>query len=252
MKLFPGDIENIERATVAAVSPEAVEEIDGWLLPMDSGTVSRAYSAVPLQHGAMNAAVIAQIERRYRERGRRAVFRLATDGCFDGLRRELDKRGYVRDQPVLVQMAAVSAMLAVSSLPPATVASAPDAAWAALFLGQGFDPVDGASRVKSLSRARDSVFASVRENGQTVAAGAMAVGHGWSSVHGMRTAQDCRGRGLAGRVLRGMAEVAISRSVARSFLQVDESNAAALALYARAGFKTAWAYEYWRSPAEPV
>ena len=30
-------VEAIERATVAAVSPLAVEELDGWLLPFDDG-----------------------------------------------------------------------------------------------------------------------------------------------------------------------------------------------------------------------
>jgi hypothetical protein len=43
--LIPGDVEAIERATVAAVSPEAVEELDGWLLAFDTGTVGRAKSA---------------------------------------------------------------------------------------------------------------------------------------------------------------------------------------------------------------
>ncbi len=33
--LLAGDVESIERATVAAVSPHALEEIDGWLLPFD-------------------------------------------------------------------------------------------------------------------------------------------------------------------------------------------------------------------------
>ena len=46
------DIESIERATVAAVAPERLDEQPGWLLPMDSGTVGRARSAVPLHHAA--------------------------------------------------------------------------------------------------------------------------------------------------------------------------------------------------------
>jgi hypothetical protein len=49
------DIEAIERATVAAVSPDLTEEIDGWLLPFAEGTVKRAKSAVPLHRGAVAA-----------------------------------------------------------------------------------------------------------------------------------------------------------------------------------------------------
>lgn len=246
--MTPSEIESIERATLAAVSPEAVEELEGWLLPYDGGTVSRAHSAVPLCHAAFDIGMVEQIEARYQARGLRAVFRLANKTCFDGLRQELARRGYQAGKPVLVQVATAKAMRETSSATPAETADTPDAAWAALFLAEGFDPVDGASRVKALSRAHGSVYASVRENGTTVAAGAGAFSHGWASVHGMRTDQAFRGRGLAGRVLAGIADVALRRSIARVFLQVEDVNAPALALYRRAGFETAWSYDYWRKP----
>lgn len=240
------DIEAIERATIAAVSPEALEELDGWLLPFDRGTVSRAKSAVPLRHIATDEAVVGRIEARYEARGMSAVFRVATEPCFELLRRELKRCGYKTERPVLVQVSTAKAMREVSTQIPAETANSPDEAWAALFLGEGFDPVDGASRVNTLSRARNSLYASVRENGKTVAAGAAAFGHGWSSVHGMRTDQALRGRGLAGRVLAGLADAAMHRGFERTFLQVEAGNAPARALYQRAGFETAWCYEYWR------
>ena len=149
---------------------------------------------------------------------------------------------------MLVQVATSKAMRETSSATPAETADKPDAAWAALFLAEGFDPVDGASRVKALSRAQGSVYASVRENGTTVAAGAGAFSHGWASVHGMRTDQAFRGRGLAARVLAGIADVALRRDIDRVFLQVEDVNAPALALYRRAGFETVWSYDYWRKP----
>ena len=100
-------------------------------------------------------------------------------------------------------------------------------------------PADGASRVAALGRAPGSLYASVREGGQTVAAGRGApFRHGWVSVHGMRTAPAWRGRGLAGRVLAALADAAMARGVARCFLQVEAGNAAAQALYRRAGFVT--------------
>jgi ribosomal protein S18 acetylase RimI-like enzyme len=244
--LTSSDIETLERATITAVSPEAVEEIANWLLPFDSGTVSRAKSAVPLAHVQLDDGVIKGIEACYRARNMQAIFRIAAEPFFDSLRLELISRGYKTKRPVLVQVAAVEAMRAASAGPLAETALSPDAAWAALFLGEGFDPVDGTSRVKSLSRAQGSLFASVRENGKTVAAGTGAFSHGWASVHGMRTDQAFRGRGLAGRVLAGLAEAAIQKGIKRVFLQVEEENTAARALYRRAGFETVWRYEYWR------
>lgn len=245
--LQASDVENIERATVNAVSPQAVEEVHGWLLAFDSGTVNRAKSAVPLRHLAVPDAgrLIEGVETRYAARGLAAQFRLASVPCFDGLREELRRRGYRAEQPTLVQLAPVQAVRAVSA-ERAEVDAAPDAAWAALFMGEGFDPADGASRVAALARAAGSLYASVREGGQTVAAGAGAFSQGWLSVHGMRTAPARRGRGMAGRILAALAEAAMARGVARCFLQVEQANTAAQAVYRRAGFGTAWAYEYWR------
>lgn len=245
--LAPGDVESIERATAAAVSPQALEEHDGWLLAFDSGTVNRAKSAVPLNHLPVAAAglLIDRIEARYAARGLQAQFRLAQAPCFEDLRVALWRRAYRSVQPTLVQRAPVSAVRAVSGVR-ADIDEAPDAAWAALFMGEGFDPVDGASRVAALGRAPGSLYASVREGGQTVAAGAGAFSNGWASVHGMRTAPAWRGRGLARRILAALADAAASRGVADCFLQVEQGNLAAQALYRRAGFATAWCYDYWR------
>lgn len=247
------DIEAIERATVAAVAPEASEELDGWLLPFDGGTVKRARSAVPLHRSAVDHATLDRIEDRYDSRQVAPALRLADAGCFDGLRAELERRHYVGDNPTCVQLGSLQRMrqAVAGGGTLADVDRAPDDAWAALFLGEGFDPVDGAHRVRSLARARGSLYASVREGGRTVAAGAMAFGHGWASVHGMRTDKAHRGKGLAGCVLAGLAQAALMRGFERVFLQVDAQNHPALALYRRAGFQTQWQYRYWQRQQWP-
>ena len=122
----------------------------------------------------------------------------------------------------------------------------PDDAWASVFLGEGFDPVDGASRVRTLTRAAGSLFASIREGDQVLAAGVLARGHGWGSIHGMRTALSHRGQRLATRVLAALARAAIERGHERLMLQVESENEAAQKLYARCGFERAWTYRYWR------
>ncbi|MDP9931797.1 ribosomal protein S18 acetylase RimI-like enzyme [Variovorax paradoxus] len=247
------DVEAIERATVAAVSPLAVEELDGWLLPFDDGTVKRARSAVPLHRGEVSWHTIDRIEDRYDSRQFVPAFRLADVPCFAALQAELEQRHYVGDSPTCVQVGSARRMRDVGAAGAALadVDLAPDEAWATLFLGEGFDPVDGAHRVRALSRAKGSLYASVRDGRHTVAAGAMAFGHGWASVHGMRTEQSQRGRGLARRVLAGLAQAALERGFERVFLQVDAHNAAAHALYRRAGFSTQWQYRYWQRQQWP-
>lgn len=245
--LSAADIDAIERATLTAVAPQRVEAIEGWLLPMDTGTVGRAHSAVPLHHGVHDPALIDGIARRYRDAGLRPVFRLPDLPAFEAWWPVLADRGFRREQPTLTQIGTLDGLLALADATDGvSLDPRPDAAWMAMFLGEGLDPVDGASRSKALSRAEGTLFASVREGGETVACGAACYAQGWLSMHGLRTAASQRGRGLAGRMIRAMALEAPRRGISRAFLQVDGSNAPALALYRRAGMATAWSYAYWR------
>lgn len=221
-----------------------MEEIGRFLVAMDGGSIRRASSAVPLAHDLeRNPAVLDRIEAAYAARGLPPAFRMPDAPGLEGLRAALLARGYTPEQPTLVKLGRVSDLIALAE--PAVAADAPDESWAAVFLGPGFDPRDGAFRVRNLSRSPGAVFASVREEGEAVAVGAGAFGHGFLSIHGMRTRQARRGEGLAGRVLAALGAAARARGVERAFLQVEEGNAPARALYARAGFTFAWRYFYW-------
>lgn len=247
MDLGAADIESIERATLTAVAPQRVDALDGWLLPLDKGTVGRAHSAVPLHHRRHDPALIDILARRYRVAGLRPVFRLPDLPAFEAWWPPLAARGFRRVQPTLTQTGALDGLLALArDVDGVSLDARPDAAWMAMFLGEGLDPVDGASRSHALSRAEGTLFASLREGGQTLACGAACFAQGWLSMHGLRTAASQRGRGLAGRLIRAMALEAKRRGIDRAFLQVDGSNAPALALYRRAGMATAWSYAYWR------
>lgn len=244
------DVGSLERATVQAVAPERLDDtVPGWLLPMDPGTVGRAQCAVPLSHAEPDLALIDTIIERYQAHGFTPAWRLPDVPSFAAFHAALGHRGFTRRQPTLTQVVAVVELLArlpARSGPDAVLEERPDAAWLAMFLGEGLDPVDGASRARALARAVGTRYASLREQGATLACGAANFGHGWLGVHGMRTAAAQRGRGLAGAVMRAMALEAQGRGIERVFLQVDASNAPALSLYQRLGFQTAWGYAYWR------
>ena len=241
------DVEAIERATIATVSPEATEDLGNWLLGFDSGAIGRAKCAVPLSHSMLPLSDIETIERCYAAHGYPPMFRLPDLLEFGPFHTALRHRGYCDDRHSVVQVARAVDGRALVAKPDVAVARRPDEAWGMVFLGEGFDPVDGASRVKSLSRAPDAIYASVRdESGEAMAVGAASFGFGWASIHAMRTALEHRRRGLAGRILSALANDAIDRGYERIFLQVEDNNTGAQSLYARAGFTTVWRYAYWQ------
>lgn len=239
----PADIESLERATVEGVAPEKVVEIPGWLIPLDSGAIGRAKSAVPLRHD-IGPSAVSEIEAAYWTEGLSPAFRIADKPGLKAVRDALETRGYVGGKPTVVEVGDVDRLAALRDTPGDLMAE-PDAAWGAVFLGEGFDPEDGKSRVANLTRSPDALYGCVREDGRTVAVGCVTFGHGWAAIHGMRTDAARRGRGLASQVLAALGRATQARGIDRVFLQVEEGNKDARSLYRKAGFNPVWPYRYW-------
>lgn len=244
-------VERIERATLAAVSPQQVQELPGWLLPMDSGTVGRAHAAVPLHHALPVPGLLQDIAARYRQAGYKPVLRLPDIPQWQSTLAGLQAQGWQRGKPTCVMAVPVAALCASATalLPAAVQVSLCDQAspeWLALFTGPGLDPVDGASRAQALARSQATRFAQATWDAQTVACGATCFSHGLLSAHGLRTALDFRGRGLATALLGAMAREAQVQGLDQAFLQVEATNPARR-LYERLGFALAWQYEYWQA-----
>jgi GNAT superfamily N-acetyltransferase len=243
----PAQIEAIERATIATVAHDCFEVIGPWILGLRPGSIGRAHSAAPLAHTLVrDEGLIARIEAAYRAKGMSPVFRLPDVDGLASAAHALAERGYVPQQPTLMMTADLGLAAGFAEPTGATQLERPDDDWAAVFLGEGFDPEDGAHRVAVLSSAPGAVFAAVRDPEGTYAVGALSLAEGWASLHGMRTRRARRGEGLAGQVVACLARAAQARGATQIFLQVEEGNAPARALYARAGFTPLWRYHYWR------
>lgn len=245
--LPPADIEAIERATIAAVAHDAHAVIGPWVLGLRPGSIGRAHAAAPITHALVrDEGLIARIEAAYRAQSMTPVFRLPDVEGLAGVAKALAERGYAPQQPTLVMSADLGEVASFADPAAVTRLDVPDEDWAAVFLGEGFDPEDGAHRVDVLSKSPDAVFAALRDAEGTHAVGVLSLRDGWASLHGMRTRRARRGEGLAGKVMARLAQAALERGATQIFLQVEEGNAPARALYARAGFAPLWRYHYWR------
>jgi GNAT superfamily N-acetyltransferase len=239
----PEEIAILERDTVVAVAPPQTQEIGGWLAPFDDGTIGRAKSAVPLRHD-LGPGAIGEIVAAYRERGLGPSFRIADVASLEAVQAELARRGFTARQPTIFKTG-TTAQLAALSKGSAEILTTPDEAWSAVFLGEGFDSVDGGHRVAALTRSPDAIYGAAGEDGETRAVGVMSFGESWAGIHGMRTAPAHRGRGYASAILAALGRAAQARGFERVFLQVEEANPARR-IYRAAGFRPVWSYRYWR------
>ncbi len=254
------DVENIERATLKAVKPAQLQALPGWLIPLDSGNVTRACSAVPLQHRQINEQQIKPIEQIYGTASLAAKFRLPLTDASKPFIARLELQGYVKNQPTLVQSANVEHVLKIAtelaSRSPSEVNryvvrmdKEPDPSWNRLFVEPGKDEAYARSRVQVMQRAESGQFFSAWQNEMIAACGMAAFDNGWVSLHGMRTNFEHRRRGLATEIIRRMMMHAQSVGIRQTFLQVEAENLGAQAVYQQLGFHTVWTYAYWAKTA---
>jgi N-acetylglutamate synthase len=247
------EICEIELASLQAVSPESSLHLGQWLCCFDSSTIGRARTAVALSHAledirALHANLDAVIAA-YRARDLRAGFRVPQLPAFSAIEASLRERGFAASQPTLVMCASCAAVseAAAASSHIVQLSETPHDDWAKIYTSAGFDAVDGANRVRVLSRAERAFYADAKRSvdESAVASGMLALSNeGWASVHGLRTMLAARGQGLASAMLYAMAQAALRQSYTRCFLQVETTNPA-VQLYERSGFERAWVYNYW-------
>jgi GNAT superfamily N-acetyltransferase len=237
------EIESLERDTVAAVAPPEVIEFGGWLIPFDEATIIRAKTAVPLRHD-LGPEALDEVEAAYRERGLAPGFRIADTPGLEAVRADLARRGFTPGKSALLKTGDVAAVAAFSDAP-AGILPKPDDAWRAVFSSKGFDPADAALRLARLGVLSGAAYGAAGRDGETHAVGLLSVGERWAGIHGMRTAQDHRGRGYASAILAALGREAAARGFEKLALDVEAANPARR-IYRQAGFRRIWTYHHWR------
>lgn len=243
------DLFAIDRAVTEAWPARERDTLNGWALNADSGLTGRPNAVAPLAWTGRDLVEdIEGAEDWLRDRGLAPQFRITENACAPAsLPEALAARGYTRSMPTLVMTRPLGAMASDETI---RLRSAPGAAFEAVMAAAAAHPEDTHERRGVIARAPEpKVFAEATQNAALAAIGMCVVTGDLAGVFAMRTAPDARRRGLARRVLRTLLNWAHEKGAASAYLQVEEDNPSAVALYESEGFVTRGRYWYWKAPS---
>ena len=217
--------------------------LDGWLLRFAGGETRRPNSVNMFRPSTLPLTdKIDAAEVTYRRWGRPCTFRM-TPLVEAKLAATLDERGYSSEGGTFVQIAPTARTAMPDGVELCECASDE---WidAALAVRGVTGSERDVFRAQHSAIAVSAAWALVRENGEALACGCSTAERGWSGLTGIHVRKDARRRGLARKVTEALLSWGAAQGARQTWLQVDQTNAAAIPLYGSLGFRTAYAYHY--------
>lgn len=223
------------------------ESQGGWLLRAAAGWTGRANSALPIgdPDRPLPAAVDA-VEAWYRAHDLPPRMNVPLPLAAP-VNAELDARGWATAPLVLFQTAQVAAILEAApdrhDLPAVRQRDRMTEAWLAVTVARKGPPPPVARQV--LTAVPETAFLEVYgDDGTPIAiTRATVTGNGeWLGLSLVDVLPEHRRRGLGSHLVRAAARWGQEVGARRAFLQVEEQNTAAVALYGRLGFSTHHTY----------
>ncbi|GAB2911626.1 GNAT family N-acetyltransferase [Streptomyces sp. NPDC058869] len=241
--------EELAAVTARAWLPVESEALGDWRLRAAGGFTRRANSVLPLgDPGLPLGEAFGRVRRWYGERDLPAYIQTATgaEGAQEVLCAELERHGWRREVSAEVRIAALAPVgdreAEVSAV---RLSREPDAAWLARY--QRFS-TPGPHVLRVLGSGPSVWFASVPGSGDAPdAIGRCVVDGRWAGFMAVEVAPAQRRRGLATTVMTALARRALDEGASAAWLQVEEDNEGARALYDGMGFTDHHRYHHYRS-----
>lgn len=242
--------------TARAWQPVESEPLGDWRLRAAGGFTRRANSALPLgDPGLPLGEAFGRVERWYEERGLPPYIQTATgaEGTQEALCAELERHGWRREVTAEVRIAALAPVGDLDAdVSAVRLTREPGAAWLARY--QRFS-TPGRHVLRVLGGGPSVWFATVAGaapgedtgDGEAPAAiGRCVVDGRWAGFMAVEVAPEHRRRGLATSVMAALARQALEEGASAAWLQVEEDNEGARALYDGMGFTVHHRYHHFR------
>ncbi|MFJ7325268.1 GNAT family N-acetyltransferase [Streptomyces cyaneofuscatus] len=251
--------------TARAWQPVESEPLGEWRLRAAGGFTRRANSVLPLgDPGLPLGEAFGRVERWYEERGLPPYIQTATgaEGAQEALCAELERHGWRREVTAEVRIAALAPVGDLDAdVSAVRLSREPDAAWLSRY--QRFS-TPGPHVLRVLGGGPSVWFATVagagdgetgagdgEAGGETggeapAAIGRCVVDGRWAGFMAVEVAPEHRRRGLATSVMAALARQALEEGASAAWLQVEEDNEGARALYDGMGFAAHHRYHHFR------
>ncbi|MCF3170571.1 MULTISPECIES: GNAT family N-acetyltransferase [Streptomyces] len=240
--------EELAAVTARAWQPVESEPLGDWRLRAAGGFTRRANSALPLGDPGLPAGeALDRVRAWYAERGLPPYVQTATGaaGTQELLCAELERHGWRREVTAQVRIAALAPVGdGAADVAAVRLTRAPDAAWLARY--QRFS-TPGPHVLRVLESGPSVWFATVAGDGDAPdAIGRCVVDGRWAGFMAVEVAPEQRRRGLATAVMTALARRALDEGASAAWLQVEEENEGARALYDGMGFALHHSYHHYR------
>lgn len=243
------DDRRLEELTLNSSAPPAQLLYDGWLLRLAPGKAKRARSVNAVYASRLPLEdKVAHCERTYAAARLPLLFRITPFSEPAGLDAALASRGFVRFDETLVLATALGPdALEGPSLK--AMALEPWVEHVARLRGSPAMHLEGhRSRLECMPLAMHPV--ALEEGGRVVATGLAIVEDDAAGLFDVVTDPAVRRRGHGRQVVAALLRAARELGARHAYLQVDGRNDAALALYARWGFRERYRYWYRAPPGQ--
>ncbi|WP_094215109.1 GNAT family N-acetyltransferase [Streptomyces diastatochromogenes] len=241
----------LARITARAWRPVESERLGEWELRAAGGFTRRANSVLPLGDPGLGLdAALEAVRRWYGERGLPAYVQTATgaEGTQELLGAELERRGWVREVTAELWIGALAPVADRAEGAGVVLSREADEAWLSRYQRKGMTEV----ALRVLGSGPSVWFATVPgAPGEPPAAiGRCVVDGRWAGFAAVEVDPARRRQGLATEVMAALARRALDEGASAAWLQVEDDNEAARALYADLGFAPHHAYHHYRAPEE--
>ena len=220
--------------------------IAGWVARASQSQTRRSNSATALYANAARIDdTIDRIEAWYRVQQQAPMFRLSplTPVGFD---EALAARGYVQAVTTSVMLCDLRAGIESLNLPPGMKCVARGIEDGTLDLHRLKGSPEAVARADAVRQTQwrgTQTFLTLRSVNGLVATGLARYAEGRIGLFNIHTAPGLRRKGFGAAMTRALLQWGVEQGATEAFLQVDEANVAAVSLYGKLGFVTA--YSYW-------